>query len=32
MIIKQQMGFRPSPPVDWAVRDGELIAFGQETL
>ena len=32
MIIKQQMGFRPSPPVDWAVRDGDLIAFGQETL
>jgi glyoxylase-like metal-dependent hydrolase (beta-lactamase superfamily II) len=31
-IMAQQMGFRPSPPVDWAVRDGDRIAFGRETL
>jgi hydroxyacylglutathione hydrolase len=31
-IMAGQMGFRPSPPVDWAVRDGERIAFGRETL
>jgi hydroxyacylglutathione hydrolase len=31
-IRTQQMGFRPSPAVDWPVRDGDVIAFGQETL
>ncbi|MBI5583177.1 MAG: MBL fold metallo-hydrolase [Deltaproteobacteria bacterium] len=31
-IMAQQMGFRPSPPVDWTVRDGDLISFGRETL
>ena len=30
--MAQQMGFRPSPPVDSAVRDGDLISFGQEAL
>ena len=31
-IMAQQMGFRPSPPVDWAVQDGDRIGFGRETL
>jgi glyoxylase-like metal-dependent hydrolase (beta-lactamase superfamily II) len=31
-IMARQMGFRPSPPVDWSVRDGDPISFGRETL
>jgi hydroxyacylglutathione hydrolase len=31
-IMARQMGFRPSPPVDWQVRDGDLISLGRETL
>ena len=31
-IMAQQMGFRPSPPADWAVRDGDQVAFGHEIL
>ena len=31
-IMAQQMGFRPSPSVDWAVGEGDLISFGQEAL
>jgi hydroxyacylglutathione hydrolase len=31
-VMARQMGFRPSPPVDWQVRDGDLISFGRETL
>jgi glyoxylase-like metal-dependent hydrolase (beta-lactamase superfamily II) len=27
-----QMGFRPSPPVDRTVKEGDLIRFGQEFL
>lgn len=31
-VMARQMGFRPSPPVDWRVREGDLISFGRETL
>ena len=31
-VMARQMGFRPSPPVDWQIRGGDLISFGRETL
>jgi hydroxyacylglutathione hydrolase len=30
--MARQMGFPPSPPVDWTVSDGDTIAFGRESL